>query len=607
MKKVFFVVALIVALSLPVFAQEFPDTPPDHWAYDAVQELANVGIIQGYPDGTFGGKRAMTRYEFAEAVAKAIPVIREMVTSGGGVGPVGPAGVAGPAGPAGAGAEEIAALRKLVDEFRDELAALGVDVEALRRDVAALNERVTALEAEVARVRFTGEANLIAFGEVENNAPAFDRDGRRLAAASTGTANANNPLANSSVLTDLDFGMKAKISDDINVNALINTGDYLSFAIGGVDDFTLANLYMDGAVKLGPLGAAQVVAGRFPFQLTPLTLKFVDPDSYTNVTILDNGDFILDGARASFNLGKVALTAFAAKSDPFPGSLMNPALLLNAGLSVDQLAGARAVIGTPWNGNLGLTYFQTSQGSTVGRAQIMGADINAVFGSVGVAVEYGQSDPNDTLEVAGISAIAGKTIDDENTAWNAKLSWQPGKLGLGLGYTTIQGNYFAPGSWSRLGRAVNLRNVKGAVADASYALSSNLSLVAEGQFLSPDTDTVNSFVTGSQATSPGVSAGVSASDLDKITYLRAGVKYALTSANTVDFGWEQVNWEPNSGAETKERYISLGLGHTFNSNASMKLLYQIVAYDQGIAAMTPYGVAGDYRGGKAAAQLQLKY
>lgn len=43
----------------------FRDVPLQHWAYDAVNELAALGIIIGYPDGTFRGGSAMTRYELA--------------------------------------------------------------------------------------------------------------------------------------------------------------------------------------------------------------------------------------------------------------------------------------------------------------------------------------------------------------------------------------------------------------------------------------------------------------------------------------------------------------------------------------------------------------
>ena len=47
----------------------FADVPADHWAYQSVDTLQKAGIVIGYPDGTYGGKRAMTRYEFAVAIA----------------------------------------------------------------------------------------------------------------------------------------------------------------------------------------------------------------------------------------------------------------------------------------------------------------------------------------------------------------------------------------------------------------------------------------------------------------------------------------------------------------------------------------------------------
>src|SRR5438045_2354486 len=43
----------------------FPDVPVAHWAYDAVNELTALGIVHGYPDGTFRGGSAITRYELA--------------------------------------------------------------------------------------------------------------------------------------------------------------------------------------------------------------------------------------------------------------------------------------------------------------------------------------------------------------------------------------------------------------------------------------------------------------------------------------------------------------------------------------------------------------
>ena len=53
-------------------ADSFSDVPKDHWAYQAVQELAKDGVIQGYSDNEFKGDRPLTRYEFSMVVAKAI-------------------------------------------------------------------------------------------------------------------------------------------------------------------------------------------------------------------------------------------------------------------------------------------------------------------------------------------------------------------------------------------------------------------------------------------------------------------------------------------------------------------------------------------------------
>src|SRR5438128_968143 len=70
----------IMAFARPALAQgPFADVPTDHWAYDAVNELASRGIVNGYPDGTFGGKRALTRYEFAVAIQRMLQDIQHRI------------------------------------------------------------------------------------------------------------------------------------------------------------------------------------------------------------------------------------------------------------------------------------------------------------------------------------------------------------------------------------------------------------------------------------------------------------------------------------------------------------------------------------------------
>lgn len=64
-------VLMVGTLAIPAMADNpFQDVPADHWAYDAVSYLANAGLVEGYPDGTFGGSRNFTRYEMALVFAR---------------------------------------------------------------------------------------------------------------------------------------------------------------------------------------------------------------------------------------------------------------------------------------------------------------------------------------------------------------------------------------------------------------------------------------------------------------------------------------------------------------------------------------------------------
>ncbi len=146
MKKLVLVLVLVFAFALTAMANPFVDVPLNHWAYDAVQSLAAKGIVIGYPDGTFGGNRTLTRYEFAEATARVMAYVEGMDF---------------------ASAEDVAILEKLAIEFADELASLGVTVADLEAAVGANSEAIAALEGTVAKherffdpVKITGDINV---------------------------------------------------------------------------------------------------------------------------------------------------------------------------------------------------------------------------------------------------------------------------------------------------------------------------------------------------------------------------------------------------------------------------------------------------------------
>ena len=92
----------------------FPDVPENHWAYETVEQMRERGIVEGYPDGTFGGDRQMTRYEFATIVYRALQK--------------------------GIGMNED--IQRLVDEFKPELALIRVDTIAQDSEGNPTIERV---------------------------------------------------------------------------------------------------------------------------------------------------------------------------------------------------------------------------------------------------------------------------------------------------------------------------------------------------------------------------------------------------------------------------------------------------------------------------------
>ena len=74
-KQLLFALALTVVVTASGAAQTFSDVPKDHWAHDAVEKAARLGLVVGRGDGTFKGDDAPTRYELAMGMAKVLAEI----------------------------------------------------------------------------------------------------------------------------------------------------------------------------------------------------------------------------------------------------------------------------------------------------------------------------------------------------------------------------------------------------------------------------------------------------------------------------------------------------------------------------------------------------
>ncbi|WP_298976264.1 iron uptake porin [uncultured Thermosynechococcus sp.] len=96
---------------------QLSDVRPTDWAYQALASLVEkYGCIAGYPDGTFRGNRAATRYEMAAALNACLDVISDRFAT----------------------KEDLATLQKLMDEFKAELTTLRGRVDKLEARTAKL-------------------------------------------------------------------------------------------------------------------------------------------------------------------------------------------------------------------------------------------------------------------------------------------------------------------------------------------------------------------------------------------------------------------------------------------------------------------------------------
>jgi Carbohydrate-selective porin, OprB family/S-layer homology domain len=106
---------------------QLSDVRPTDWAFQALQSLVErYGCIAGYPDKTYRGNRAMTRYEFAAGLNACMDRVNELIAA---------------ATADMASKEDLATLQKLQEEFAAELATLRGRVDAVEAKVATLEKQ----------------------------------------------------------------------------------------------------------------------------------------------------------------------------------------------------------------------------------------------------------------------------------------------------------------------------------------------------------------------------------------------------------------------------------------------------------------------------------
>ena len=180
MKKIL-ALAAVAALTAGVSAyaaNPFSDVTPSDWAYQAVVDLSEQGVVEGYPDGTFKGERNITRYEMAQIIARMLAKEDQL------------------------NAEQRATLDKLAGEYADELANLGV--------------RVSNLEKKVGNLYWSGDARM----RYQNNATGDDSWNGRMRINVKGQVN-DSTYVQGRLTSNMDFkktGDTSVVFDQLYVN-----------------------------------------------------------------------------------------------------------------------------------------------------------------------------------------------------------------------------------------------------------------------------------------------------------------------------------------------------------------------------------------------------
>ena len=215
--------ALTIGAASTTFAaaNPFSDVPRDHWAYDAVTQLAADGVVEGYGDGTYRGDRNITRYEMAQMTAKAMAK-GDMSAS------------------------DKALVDRLAAEFADELNNLGV--------------RVANLEKNADVVKWTG------FFRYQYTSDRHD-----------GQARTNQNMAMFRVFPTAEINKNWKVTARL-------TGSYLMDKDAG-DGKGSENFKVDRAHAIGTFGKFEVRLGQMAFLSDADKGMVSDPPTMSGATV----------------------------------------------------------------------------------------------------------------------------------------------------------------------------------------------------------------------------------------------------------------------------------------------------------------------------------
>jgi hypothetical protein len=603
-----------MALSSPAAAQDpFKDLDRTHWAYQAVVDLQQKGILIGYPGDYFKGKRTLTRYEFAIAIRRLLDHLPENGGAAGPAGPQGPQGDVGPAGPAGPAADtsELDNIKKLVDEFKNELQGLGIRVGDIQKKLEALTKDVDAIKARMDRmIHFTGDV-FFGFRGNQSKMDFVDYGG------ALQKSNANL-FANADAIHDFHLGVNASLAGDVTFRGDIVISNYLSYQGGSLS----ASGPVTGPQAINTAGLPEAFGlyqadlnvpvksidstldvGRIKEKVSRLTMWRPDWDPYFDLPWYDDGAYIMDGVRLTSKLGSVTSQLWAgtfssvtddqgninapligsskglvgfkqpvynASMSHWPAGLPTPGVVPAtqcAGLHVAAPIGNSVEVGATlidFSANSAAVANIDGAGGTAPNNEVVyGADFkyNATR-RITVSGEYAKSVEQDSI------AQGDNLPNDDNNAYVAMINWSSGGIGATIGTLYVDPRFSAPGYWAKLGNWYNGTNVDVGFARLDYA-KGKLSTYVEGDMIEGARNRYAAGGLGTGDRAYGYKGGLGYR-LNKTFSLSAdydGALFAFSDATT------------HNGFPTTRpimQFITLGAGANLSGNTVLKVAYQMI-------------------------------
>lgn len=650
--------------AIPAMAQDaFPDTPANHWAYDALNTMKKDGLLVGYPDGLFRGSRPASRYELAvatqavylhlrgnldslasqiqslknapektedlDALRTAIGEVKNGIVS------------------IQAYKTDITNLQHLTDKFELELNQLGVDVEKMRKDLGDLSARVTALENKKPPVDIKGDLNIwLGGGNGRSDLYGLNKDGR-VTGISTGSApvstvfgpvdapaginrdltilheaaftfsgtNDTGPKWHATlVVTDM-FGQADAAHLPGGQNAFGNQSSVLNpfqaFALEGYETGPSDLYFQDFAVQMkGRLGGAPVdtEVGRIGYKISPYIFQRLDNTSYFSNDRWDDGQYRFDGASTATKIGSAKVSLFGGKAS---------GVVTTKGVAINPLSSGP--IGGP---------FGTNGGTTLTSDRLYGAQVNLPIKDKGAV----------NLAYLWLDSDTPAVVNSNN--YN-RLNVYGGDANYSLGRVKVEGGYSKSPLYFDGAKASDdsdaAWNLKLAYTARRFGIYAGYREV-DGNYLAPG-DWGRLGVLRNPTNIKGTQVGAYVDITPKArlsasgefikgkddafggsTYLTSDTKiekyainltYKLSRSLDFLFGYEDTKFRDmvdpaTSFGDPRYRWTTFGLGYGLNSSVRWSLQYELSDVDNDYQ-VTSAGGNSTFKGGFLTSQLTVKF